>query len=65
MGTRPKQLRVNAMSTRVRPVGTVGDGKSGSMSDPAGKVNLRNQRLGTQVTEISRLLESLGFWLIT
>lgn len=62
MSTHPP---VNAMSTRVRHFGSVCDGKSGSMSERAGKMNARNQRLGPQDVEITKQLESHGIWLIT
>jgi hypothetical protein len=53
------------MSTRVRNFGAVSDDESGSMSGFAGMGSARNQRLGVQVTEIAKLLETLELWLIT
>ena len=58
-------VRVNAMSTRVRRFSEVGHDENRSMSVIVGMENARNQRLGAQVIEMPKLLESLEFWLIT
>lgn len=53
------------MSTCIRRFGAVGDGENTSMSVGVEMENPQNQRLGAQVVDLSKLLESLGFWLIT
>ena len=62
---RMRAVHVNAMSTRIRHFGAVNAGEKRSMSVVVGMENPPDQRLGVQVVEMSKLLELLGFWLIT
>ena len=62
---RKRAVHVNAMSTRIRHFGAVNAGENRSMSVVVGLENPQDQRLGVQVVEMHKLLESLGFWLIT
>ena len=62
---RKRAVHVNAMSTRIRHFGAVNAGEKRKLSVVLGLENPPDQRLGVQVVEIPKLLESLGFWLIT
>jgi len=62
---RMRAVHVNATSTRIRHFGAVNAGENRSMSVVVGMENPPDQRLGVQVVEMSKLLELLGFWLIT
>ena len=62
---RKRAVHVNAMSTRIRHFGAVNADEKRSMSVVVGLENPPDQRLGAQVFEMHKLLESLGFWLIT
>jgi hypothetical protein len=62
---RKRAVHVNAMSTRIRHIGAAIAGENRSMSVVVGKENPLDQRLGAQVFEMPKLLESLWFWLIT
>ena len=62
---RMRAVHVNAMSTRIRHFGAVNAGENRSVSVVVGKENPPDQRLGAQVVEMPKLLESLWFWLIT
>ena len=58
-------VHVNAMSTRIRRFCAVGHEENTPMSVGVERENPPDQRLGAQVVEMPKLLESLGFWLIT
>ncbi|WP_156790720.1 hypothetical protein [Rhodobacter ferrooxidans] len=62
---RKRAIHVNAMSTRIRHFRAANAGENRSMSVVAGMENPPDQRLGAQVVEMHKLLESRGFWLIT
>jgi len=62
---RMRAVHVNAMSTRIRHFCAANAGENQSMSVVVGTENPQNQRLGAQVIEMPKLLESLRFWLIT
>ena len=62
---RKRAVHVNAMSTRIRHFGAVNAFEKRSMSVIVGKENPPDQRLGVHVVEMPKILESLGFWLIT